>query len=206
MIRRNTWILLALFVILLGFLMYYQRSAPTREAKKVTPTAATTYVFPTEETVISGVKVSDQQGRVVALGRDSSGQWALLEPKSSGTDAGAVEQYMSELTTLRVETTLEKPPPPDAVGLITPTYTITVSQNSAAPVIADVGDQTPTGSGYYLQVKGQSSVVIVNKNGLDSFLGILDKPPVPPTPTAAATEPATPTGLTTVEPPAAPTP
>jgi hypothetical protein len=192
MIRRTTWILLGLFVVLVAFAFWYQKGEPGRQAQSVTPTTPTVYVFPTDEANIAGLAVAKAGGPVVSLGRDSAGQWALLQPQSSGVDAGAVEAYMSELTTMRVETTLETPPPLEAVGLVTPTYTITVTQNSAAPVIAQVGRATPTGSGYYLQVKGQPNLVIVNKTGMDALLAIVDKPPLPPTPTPAVTDTAEP--------------
>lgn len=69
MIKRNTWILLGIFVIVLAFAIYYQNT-PKKAAVSATATPGTTALFNNvDEKSISTLRVEDTSGKAVALGR-----------------------------------------------------------------------------------------------------------------------------------------
>lgn len=194
MIRRTTWVILAIFIVLVGLAWYLQRNPLKTATASPTPTLALN-LFEVQENTISSLKVESSKGKQVALGRDANGAWALTEPKADATDTGQAEQAMSQLVSLAVVTSLSTPPPLADVGLASPAYTITVVTNGGPKLVAKVGSQTAVGSGYYTQVN-DGPVVIASKNGLDALVSLLDNPPILKTPTptggAATSLPGTP--------------
>jgi len=181
MIRRNTWILLALFVVLLGAVWFIQRSK-TINGVTSTPTSVENFLFTNITDSITSLRVQDTKSNVVVLDRDPSGSWILKEPQGKPTDVGLAEQTMSQLASLSIVTTITQTLNFDAYGLATPVYTITVTLSGGVQHTAVVGKETPTGSGYYLLVD-KSSLVIVSKYGMDAFLNVLSNPPILVTPT-----------------------
>ena len=101
MIKRNTWILLGIFVIVLAFALYYQNS-PKKSAVSATPTSTTTELFKNlDEKLISTLRIEDTGGKAVALGRDSAGVWVVTEPKGGSTDVTQAETAVSQLLALQ---------------------------------------------------------------------------------------------------------
>lgn len=188
MIRRTTWVILAIFVVLVGLAWYLQRN-PLKANATPTPTPMQE-LFGIQENTITSLRVESSKGKLVALGRDSNGAWALTEPKADATDTGLAEQAMSQLASLAVVTTLSTPPALADVGLASPAYTVTVVTNGGPKLVAKVGSINAIGSGYYTQLN-DGPVVVASKNGLDALVSMLDNPPIlnTPTPTGEAGTP-----------------
>jgi hypothetical protein len=181
MIRRNTWILLALFVVLLGAVWFIQRSK-TINGVTSTPISVENFLFKNISESITSLRVQDTKSNVVVLDRDPSGSWILKEPAGKPTDAGLAEQTMSQLASLSAVTEITQTQDLNAYGVATPVYTITVTLSGGLQRTALVGNETPTSSGYYVLVD-KSSLVIVSKYGMDAFLNVLSNPPILVTPT-----------------------
>jgi hypothetical protein len=177
MIRRTTWIILGIFVVLLGVMWYLQRNKPATVAQ-ATPTPGRQYLFEVQESNIKKLEVSNNKGQRVVLGRDSSGVWSLQEPKANATDVGQAESAVTQLVTLSVVNTMDTTPQPDASGLNSPTDVITLTMNSGPLQIAYIGKTTPIQNGYYAQLGKDGQAMVVNSNNVDAFLRILDSPPI----------------------------
>jgi hypothetical protein len=184
MIRRTTWIYLALFIALLGFAWYFQ-SSKEKAAAQVTPTPGTQSLFNIEESSIKSLKIEDNQGKIVALGRDEKGLWSLTEPKADMTDISQAESAVSQLVSLTVLSSVDPAPSADVTGLNPADYTVTIDFNNGSQKVLLVGKVTPIQNGYYSQLDG-GPVDVVNKYGMDAFLKLLSNPPVA-TPTAVPT-------------------
>jgi hypothetical protein len=184
MIRRTTWIYLALFIALLGFAGYFQ-SSKEKAAAQVTPTPGTQSLFNIEESSIKSLKIEDNQGKIVALGRDEKGLWSLTEPKADMTDISQAESAVSQLVSLTVLSSVDPAPSADVTGLNPADYTVTIDFNNGSQKVLLVGKVTPIQNGYYSQLDG-GPVDVVNKYGMDAFLKLLSNPPVA-TPTAVPT-------------------
>jgi hypothetical protein len=181
MIRRNTWILLALFIVLLGAVWLLQRSK-TINGVTSTPTSVENFLFNNISASLTRLRVQDTKNNVVVLDRDPSGSWTLKEPPGKPTDAGLAEQTMSQLASLSAVTEITQTLDLNAYGVATPVYTITVTLSGGLQHTVLVGKETPTSSGYYVLVD-KSSLVVVSKYGMDAFLNVLSNPPILVTPT-----------------------
>jgi hypothetical protein len=188
MIRRSTWIFLAVFVALLVFAWYYRNNKEVF-APKTTPTAVSQSLFDFPQTALTSLEVKSADGRQTRLEKDAGGTWTLVEPLAS-IDLSKAEPAFNQLTGLRVMTSLESPPGLDVVGLSPARYVITVGAQDGKTYVLLVGMETPTQTGYYVQLDN-GAVQVVAKFSLDSILSLVDEPPIlaTPTPEVTATSP-----------------
>jgi hypothetical protein len=186
MIKRTTWILLAVFAALVGVAWILQRSNLTAKSQ-ATPTAEAQLLFNLDANALSSLKIQDGQGKTVELNKDQNGQWKLVEPLGDVADSGQVDSTIRQFASMPVLNQLDPPPPPDATGLITPTYTVTLSSSDSQQHVAKVGAATSTGTSYYVQVNS-GSVDVVSKSIVDGVLDLFNNPPLAtPTPEASPT-------------------
>jgi hypothetical protein len=187
MIRRPTWILLALFVISLGGFWFWQRSDGNETAETGTP-------FPTslplllnvDANQIQDIKIEDAAGKRLVLSSLGGSSWIITEPERDNVDMDAFSSILQQLTFFQPLGMVDPIPPPDQIGMVIPAYTITVTGQDGKDTVFEVGDQTPTQSGYYVQVEGK--LYVVGAATIDAFLDMLTHPPVP-------AKTATPTGI-----------
>lgn len=189
MIRRSTWIVLAVFVVLLGFLIYWQQWGPgasVDDASAAIPTVAPKvpiFDLP-EDAAVVGVRVESAEGGLVEVRReDDQAAWELVEPPHEDTDSQQVQTMVDQLIALRESSTLEAAPSLDVTGLESPAYTITLTLEDGTQEKLYVGDETITGTTYYIRV-GDGSPQVVNQYGVDAAISMLDTLPLLPTPTA----------------------
>jgi len=192
MIRRNTWIILAVFVILVGVAWYLQRDGGSTEAQ-ATSTPQPALLEGVEAGQIRELKIQDNQGQTVVLEQPSTGDWKLVEPQAEATDVAKVQSAVDQLLTLDVIDQIATPPPAEATGLGQPAYTISLQLDGGRQIVVNVGSTTPIENGYYVQID-QGQVYVVQQFGVDGVVGLLDEPPIQPTPTpttqpAATSEP-----------------
>jgi hypothetical protein len=201
MIRRTTWIILGVFVVLLGVAWYLQRNKPAA-AVQPTPTPGRQYLFEIQENNIKKLEITNNQGKRVVLARDASGVWSLQVPKAAATDVGQAESAVTQLVTLSVVNTLDATPQVDASGLANPTDVITVTMDNGPLQIAYIGKMTPIQNGYYAQLGKDGQSMVLDSNGVNALMQILDSPPIlgTATPTGQPAITATDTPSATVQP------
>ncbi len=181
--KRTTWVLVIIFVVVLGAAYVFQQHTMNTAASQTTPTATPEQnLLNIQSSALRSLRIEDAQGKTVALSRDASGKWTLTEPKPPATDTGRVEQAVSNLNGLLIMNKLVTPPPAQDTGLAKPAYTITLDTGSGQPQVVQIGTVTPTGTGYYAQLKG-GPVVVVSKSSVDGLLDIFNTPPIQPTAT-----------------------
>lgn len=185
MIRRSTWIVLAIFVVLVGVYWLIQRQ-PDSEPAAGTPTAAPQLVFITDLESIQAVRLEDSSGRAMQIEKDSQGNWSVSAPDSAEADQQRATNLVSQVSNLRSLTVVATPPAPEVVGLDEPAYTITITTADGGRQRAKIGALTPTSSGYYVE-PGGGPLMVIAKGTLDGLLGNLDDPPIAPTPTVEPT-------------------
>lgn len=189
MIRRSTWIVVIVFLALLGFLIYWQQWGPgasADDASSEIPTVAPKvpiFDLP-EDAAVVGVRVESAEGGLVEVRReDNQAAWELVEPPhGEDTDSQQVQTMVDQLVTLRESSSLEAAPSLDVTGLEAPSHTITLTMEDGQQERLYVGDTTITGNTYYVRVD-DGSPQVVGQYGLDSALGMLDTLPLLPTPT-----------------------
>jgi hypothetical protein len=175
MIRRSTLVILVIFAGLAALAFFLQRSNDSKEAQSTsTETAPFLFKFNSE---ISGFRLEQVGVGTVELTKDPNTGWMLIWPKAEGTNTGAVESAISQLLSLRIASTLEDGPSLEEAGLVNPSYRLLIKLEDGEQVVMSVGDETPTGSGYYVQVSNRG-LFVVNKYSLDPFLKLVQDPPI----------------------------
>ena len=204
MMKRSTWILLVVFVVLLAGAVFIPQLLERTQPVPATPTVQpVTNLFNYASNDIKALAIRDSLGNHAAMNRSDSG-WTITEVQVAYTDVATatIEAGVTQFASLRVLSTPDAASDFSILGLATPAYTITISMQNGVQHILRVGDVTPSGKGYYVQLNGAAPVV-VNKSGLDAVVGWAAIPPVilpTATPTITTTVTVTPTLGVTVTP------
>ncbi|HVN15017.1 MAG TPA: DUF4340 domain-containing protein [Anaerolineales bacterium] len=186
MIRRSTWIALVILAALIGVVFYlrYEQQAVKAESKTVpTPTVAYLFNTTTDGQPVS-IKIEDATGTTVEVARDSSQAWAIDQPTRAEADQSSSEAAATQISSLRP--TDEVDLAPDILGLDKPAYTVTIGFDSGKQHVMKIGSQTPTQSGYYVQVDSNKSVIVASE-GIEALLNLFTAPPYKETPTPSVT-------------------
>lgn len=180
MIRRPTWILLALFAVSLGAAWLWQRSQENQTEEQPTATPAAR-LLDLETDGIRDLQIEDAQGNRLFL-RQLGTIWVMEEPERQNVDIEKVNTAIEQLVSAEVINTLSTPPAQEQTGLVTPAYVLTITDLQGQAHVLDVGSVTPTQSGYYVRKDG--TVYVVGKFEIDDLVDLLKNPPgLPPTAT-----------------------
>lgn len=200
MIRRSTIVYLILLLVLVGLYLYLNnREEPTTDTELTAtgePTEEVTYLFPATEGTPSRIRMEAKSGETVEVARGAENAWMVNQPIEGKAEPGAAEAAASQLTTIRV---LDRVPDldPKDVGLEVPEYVLTIKFTGGAEYIVEVGNVTPSESGYYVR-DADGKITIVSRDAIDSLLSLLQNPPYLETPTPSPLPPTeTPTPLPT---------
>ncbi len=175
MIRKQTWIVLGVFIVLLGFAFYLQKN-PQVGAANATPSATVQpQLLPglTDTDVVS-IERKDQQGGTLQVSQDAQGDWLLGPENTQKVTPGPIEEARSQITSTLVLASVPENIDRTVTGLAQPATILTLKDKTGKQTELRIGNATPTGSGYYLQVNNQAPV-IVDKGSVDGFLGSLTK-------------------------------
>jgi len=181
--KRSTGILLVVFLALVGLMLYLNQKNPSTGTADVTPTALAENLFTQTDGLPTSIDIKSKTGEQVTIQRNDVGAWVLKQPIEAEADQGSAEAAASQVTALRI---VSKPDvAPDEVGLVQPSYVLTVKLTGGAVKTVRIGDLTPTSSGYYTSVDDSNEILIVDKTGLDALLTMVTSPPIANTPTPA---------------------
>ena len=186
MIRRSTLITIVVLAALVAVAIYLQRTKSSTEQAEATPTEASPLLF-SFNSEISGIRVEKVGEAVLELKKDDTAGWSIIYPDEGAADSSAVESALSQLLSTREVSSLQEGPSLEEAGLNPPAYRLLIVFKDGTEERISVGDETPTASGYYVQV-GNRGLFIANKFSLDPLLGFATKPPFMPTPTPGSGE------------------
>ncbi len=197
MIKRSTWILLAIFIALLG-VFFYLRQNPLGTGDEDATSTPAAHLISLASSQITAIELKDDKGGLVSFKLGKDGVWALTQPPSDLTDQTLVQSLLSQLSLMSVQVILEAELQDSSVGLEVPSYMVTLSAADGSRQVVSIGALTSIGSGYYTRVDNEP-VVVVSKTTIDNLLKPLTDPstiatPTPVPPTTQAVE--TPSGST----------
>lgn len=203
MIRTQTWVLLVILAALVGLVLYLNYRQESTDAS-ATPTVGDTSLFDPAEGQPSSIEIISELGDTVKVVRSSEGVWALELPEKAEADQGEVEAAATQLTSLRVVGEVKGDA--EIFGLDTPAYAMNIEFAEGKTRMLEVGDNTPTNSGYYVRLD-KGKILIVGLSGIDSLTNLLVFPPYASTPTPSPQPPtATPVPSVPTEAAVTPTP
>ncbi|MBM3178750.1 MAG: DUF4340 domain-containing protein [Chloroflexi bacterium] len=205
--RTGTWITLLLLAALIGFAYYLNRNEPITETE-ATPALEAAFVFSEQDGNITSIEIKPVDGETVKVARDGEKVWALELPSATEADQGLVEAAASQITALKIIGEVDA----DAsiLGLDEPAYVITIEFADGRKRTLEIGDTTPTRSGYYVRVD-RKKTLILTLSGIDSLTNLTRFPPYlntsTPTPLPLSPTPASPSeAISTPEANLTPTP
>jgi hypothetical protein len=173
--KRVTWIVLVIFLALVGLLLYLERNPPATDVTEATPTSVVEYLFDETAGLPTSIAIEAKTGEQVAIERNEAGEWVLKQPIEAEANQGSAEAAASQLKALRVISRPEVTP--EEAGLGDPSYVLTVKMTGGAEEVVRIGALTPTGSGYYTNINGSNEILIVSQTGLDALFTLVTAPP-----------------------------
>jgi hypothetical protein len=191
MVRRQTWIVLVIFILLLAVVFYLQKNPPPSSAS-LTPsaTSAPKVLAGWNSSDITWMETKTEAGKTLLIEQDATGNWFLGDGKGK-VETGLAEEIRTNIAEIRAVTALPGNSPLDVVGLnsSTPTRTLTIRNKAGKQTVIRIGNTTPTGSGYYIQVDSEAPVV-VDKSTIDGTLDLFNNALPTPTPEPGTPPPA----------------
>jgi hypothetical protein len=185
--KRSNWVLLLLLAVAIGayFLIDYRKNKTAAEATATV--VETSYLVQETDAVLQSIRIYDQDYHIVELRRGQDGLWTVNLPTPGTADQSLAGAAETQIGALQVVTELGTVSGLSDFGLAFPVYTIKLGYANGVEHKIELGNLTPTSSGYYVQLD-DGQVYVVSQYSLDAVLNLIDNPPYPPTPTP---EPAT---------------
>ena len=171
MIRRNTWITLGAFgVVLIAAILVRQRQQAEPEP---TPSASLEPLWQVESSAIASLTVEDlQAGTVLQLERDPEDLWQIVLPEALPADPARVERAVSWLSAPTPRAELLDPLDLGAFELDQPQYRVEIVLRSGERHEFSVGRASPTGDSRYASTPGRPGVQILSLVGLEEVLNL----------------------------------
>jgi hypothetical protein len=173
MIRKPTWIALAIFIVLLVFAILWPRSRPQETASEITPTPEPPWSYPFSELV--GFTVENfEKGKMIEFQKDAEGQWEQTKPIEGQADGTLIEQTIKWLAAPIVDRELLSEGDLVPFGLNEPIASITVAFTDGTTNHLQVGDVAVTGSMRYVKMSHSSRILLISKFDVNSVLDMVD--------------------------------
>ena len=187
MIRRNTWILFAIFLAALGGAIWYsQRDASVDPDTGLPPTVEPLWFLP--ETDIEALVITDlETDERIRARRDPEVGWRLVEPEAEMANVARIERAVTSLQLIEPVQRLEAEELAP-YGLDEPRYRIRLSLRDGTNRALQIGSQAPTGDVYYARLGETKEVLLLRNSTIQTSIDLLEVPPVvTPTPDVTAT-------------------
>ncbi len=211
MIRRSTWMVIALFAVLAGLAWWareQKQAAPEDQAESEPTATPMPRLLPDLEPadVERIVLEEPATGRRVVLVRvqatptasaegtpappeAAEPQWRVEEPADAEPpEAWRVNGALESLVYARILATLPADTDPATVGLAGPAQRILLQTRDGRTITLWIGVSTPLQNGYYLRVDEKPDIVAVGQYGIGTLWELLDEiAPLTATPTPSPT-------------------
>jgi hypothetical protein len=202
--QAGTWISIFMLAALVGLAFYLSREKEKTGAE-ATPTLEKAFIFTEADGAVSSIEVKPAEGDAVKIAHNAQNAWVLeMSNEEVEANQGLAEAAATQVTALSISTQIEEGKSPSIFGLDKPTYVITVEFKGGKTRTLEVGDLTPTNSGYYVRLD-KGKMLVTDVSGIEALLQLRSSPPYLNTPTPTALPP-TETPVPTAEAAATPTP
>jgi hypothetical protein len=176
MIKRSTLFMLVIFII--TFTVYLLlRSRISTTANEATPTPTThTYLIMPADGRLEALRIVDNDHHETQIQRSTTGLWEILLPRLGTVNQTLASAAETQIGALKVVSTLNTSPELKDIGLDLASYTMTLIFTGGKQHILEIGASTPTRSGYYVRVDG-NSIYIISQDGINALVNLVTSPP-----------------------------
>ncbi|NWF62848.1 MAG: DUF4340 domain-containing protein [Chloroflexi bacterium] len=196
--RPTTFIALIALAAVIGAAIYLNQQAETAAEAESTPAAEESFLF-AQDAIVNSIEVKPAEGQTVALERNEKNAWVLTQPDEVEADQGLSEAAASQITALRIIDPIENTSDPSIFGLDAPAFIMTIGFEDGTTRVLEIGDKTPTNSGYYVRTD-DGKIYVAALSGISALTNLVTTPPYLNTPTPIPTATATSTPLPTATP------
>lgn len=193
MIRRSTWITLLVFVVLAGAAYGLTQYKNQRAKAHPTPLPTPNDIITFNSDDILEITIQSANQTLILRRSDPKAQWKVVQPAPKGNefpDQQRIQTAVFDITTLSALNTVPPGTNLESLGLLQPTYVLKIRLKNGKTWQAEIGKETPIGSGYYVRANGQ--LFVADKYAIDSITKLMQKPPLAtPVPTSTPTPAAT---------------
>ncbi len=184
--NAGTWITVLIFIGLVGAAVYLNRQKET-VAAEATPASEISYLFPANvDGSPTSIEIIPAAGDRVKVARDEKNVWALELPIKAEAIQSSAEAAAAQVSALEIISDVDADPA--IFGLDHPAFEIIFEFENGNKHTLEVGDSTPTNSGYYVRVD-KDKMKVVDLSGIDALLQLAASPPYLTTPTPSALPP-----------------
>ena len=147
MVRRQTWILLVIFVVLLGVVVYLQKNPLPSSGGNVTPspTSQPSLLQGWQTQDITFVELKNSNGGDIQISKGGS-TWTL-GPDGKPIEPGKAEETLAQIIDTHVLAPLPTGFSLDAGGLAAPAQVLTVRNSQGKQAVVKIGKANPTDTG-----------------------------------------------------------
>lgn len=192
---RNTLVLLIILILVGGYVYLTQMRAPKSDSVDGTAVPTVEPVLQIEETTVLTITVEGPTGQTRLSRTSANDAWLMTTSVPTLTTAsGPVEAdpdrassilfMISGLAASRVLTNVTDLAP---FGLVSPEWSCAVETQQGERLVVYLGDKNPLGSSYYAKREGSPNVFLVSVFVGDDLRGLVENPPIKPTPTPTTT-------------------
>src|SRR5439155_22091311 len=178
--KNRGFIIAALVLAALLGLLYWSNRHPRSDNSNTalpTPSEPAPNILTLSEGDINQIELKKKGADQIVIAKDSNGKWQITSPKSIGVDDAAISNILSTLSSLNSERLVEeKAANFGQYGLTEPKLEVSITDKNNATRKLLIGDDTPTGSGAYVQIAGDPRVFTIasfTKTSLDKGLNDL---------------------------------
>lgn len=168
--RIRGLLIAALVLAVLGGAIYWSNRAKKAEESKPSPDAPPK-ILTLEAAQIQQIEIRRAGAEPVILKRQDSGPWTMTTPPQFPVDQDAAGGMVTTLTSLTADRLVEEKPSDLAeFGLANPALEIVVTLKDGKTRRLLIGDETPTGYGWFAKLADEAKVYSLasyNKSSLD---------------------------------------
>ena len=182
--RASTWIAVVLLIALVGLTFYLKNEKEKSVIEDVTPVSEPATLFNPQDGSISSIEIkpADGDAQRVKVARNAENAWVVEMPIEAEADQGLAEAAAAQVSALRVLSQIENDADPEIFGLKNPAFIVMLEFQNGKKHTLEVGDPTPTNSGYYVRLDN-GRIVVIDLSGISSLLQLGYFPPYLNTPT-----------------------
>jgi|WetSurMetagenome_2_1015567.scaffolds.fasta_scaffold116945_2 hypothetical protein len=169
MIRRTTWIVLAVFLVLVAGAFFMDKNKVSLVQTTPTPTLAAPILADWPLSTINRIELKQPKKNNVIL-QKSGDTWTSASLQAGQVDQGKVEQVVASLGTIQSLGTYNLSLTSGEVGLGTPSSTLILTATNGSKKTLKIGNLTLTESGYYAQMDADPKVLVLEKGAVDEII------------------------------------
>jgi len=184
-IQLGTLITLTLFAAIVLTMIFLNRQDQTKAEEALPTSAAPVFLFDeTKDGALTSIEVKPAQTAAVKIALGADKAWAFELPTQTAADQALVTSAATQVFALTKGAELDGKM--SIFGLDAPNYVITLTFAGGKTHVLEIGDATPTNSGYYARLD-QSAAFITDLSGADALSNLAEYPPYAVTPAPEVT-------------------